>query len=184
MKPQNIAIIGAGLEAAAAANYFAKQATISVYDDRHKRQIEPEYFNKLATGVSFYFGKPIETKVDIVIRSPGVRPDHPQILKLARSGAKITSSTNIFFEKSPAKIVAVTGTKGKGTTATLIYEILKIAKKDVYLAGNIGTPALDILSKLDHHSIAVLELSSFQLIDLAHSPHIAVVLMITSEHLD
>ncbi|MBI2598979.1 UDP-N-acetylmuramoyl-L-alanine--D-glutamate ligase [Candidatus Curtissbacteria bacterium] len=90
----------------------------------------------------------------------------------------------IFFDLCPCPIIAVTGTKGKGTTATLIYKMLKTQYKDVFLAGNIGTPALEILPKLKKTSLAILELSSFQLIDLKKSPHIAVVLMVTSEHLD
>ena len=90
----------------------------------------------------------------------------------------------MFFDRCPGHIVGVTGTKGKGTTTTLIYEILKAGGKKASIAGNIGKPALDILPEMDTDSWAVLELSSFQLIDLKKSPHVGVALMVTAEHLD
>ncbi len=122
---------------------------------------------------------------EIIVRSPGIRPDHPAIMRAQNAGTTITSATKIFFENSPTThIIGVTGTKGKGTTATLIYHALKNAGRDVYLGGNIGTSPLDFLDQLTPDSWVVLELSSFQLFDLAQSPHIAVVLMVTSEHMD
>jgi len=101
-----------------------------------------------------------------------------------KSGIKITSAVKIFFEECPGKIIAVTGTKGKGTTSTLIYEILKADGRDVYLSGNIGKPYLELLPKLTKDSFVIMEMSSFQLIDLDRSPNIAVVLNITSDHMD
>src|SRR3990167_4702184 len=183
MKPKTIAIIGFGKEGVCAANYF-KGAKVIIYDDKRKQEIDPFLFKKLKTQVIFYLNRPIDKKVDLIIRSPGVKPDHPQIVGLLQKGATQTTPTEIFFEKCPAKIIGVTGTKGKGTTSTLIYEMLKREYKDVFLAGNIGTPMLQILPEITRESLVVLELSSFQLIDLKASPHIAVVLMITTEHLD
>ncbi len=113
------------------------------------------------------------SKFDILVRSPGV-----QLSRL--EGLNVTSKTKIFFDEFKGKIIGVTGTKGKGTTSTLIYEILKAAGKDVFLGGNIGAGLFGSLNK----EWAVLELSSFQLIDLHKSPHISVVLMTTSEHLN
>ena len=86
-------------------------------------------------------------RFDIIFRSPGIPYTLPEIQKAKKTGVEISSPTKLFFELCPAKIIGVTGTKGKGTTSTLIYKILKAAGKDVFLAGNIGTPALDILSK-------------------------------------
>ena len=130
-------------------------------------------------------------RFDLIIRSPGIRYHAPEIQAAIWKGITVTSPTKIFFDRSPAPIIGVTGTKGKGTTSTLVFKILEEGRKKkgersgkVFLAGNIGTPALDILPKLDKRSLVVLEMSSFQLIDLAKSPHIAVALMITSEHLD
>ena len=110
--------------------------------------------------------------------------DIAEIKDVLRSGAKITSQTKIFFDLCPGKIIGVTGTKGKGTTSSLIYEMLKLQGYDAYIGGNIGLPPFEFLDKLNEQSIIVLELSSFQLQDIKKSPHVAVMLMVTSEHLD
>ena len=120
-------------------------------------------------------------KYDLIVRSPGVYRYRPELLK---TRTPITSKTKLFFDLCPGKIIGVTGTKGKGTTATLIYEILKAAGKKVYLGGNIGTGIFETLEKTGKDDWVVLELSSFQLIDLHKSPHIAVILMTTAEHQD
>ncbi len=117
-----------------------------------------------------------QSDYDLAIKSPGVPPSLVKI--------PYTTATNIFFANYKGETIGVTGTKGKSTTSTLIYEMLKEAKKDVYLGGNIGEPAINFLDKLNDESWTVLELSSFQLQDIKKSPNIAVVLMITSEHLD
>ena len=96
----------------------------------------------------------------------------------------LTSLTEWFFQNCPCPIIGITGTKGKGTTSTLIYEILKTADYDAYLGGNIGTPPTEFFKKLTPQSVVVLELSSFQIQTLQNSPNIAVILNITSDHLD
>ena len=121
---------------------------------------------------------------DLVYRSPGVLYNLPEIQKAIRRGVKFSSPTNLFFEKARGKIIGITGTKGKGTTTRLVYEILKNAGFEVYLAGNIGEAATDILDQLTEKSITVLELSNVQLWDIKHSPHIAGVLGIFPDHLD
>jgi UDP-N-acetylmuramoylalanine--D-glutamate ligase len=121
---------------------------------------------------------------DIIFRSPGINPNLPQLVKAQVSGTTITSQTEFFLERYKAQTIGVTGTKGKGTTSTLIYDIFKKAGKKVFLGGNIGKPPLDFVDEVDQDTIIVLELSSFQLADEKQSPHIAVVLMVTSEHLD
>lgn len=187
IKGKRIVIIGFGKEGVSAANYLYKDNLITIVDQKGENQIDPLFFRKLKSPkIDFYQEKdlPSTCQYDYIIRSPGVRPDHPLITRLVQKGAILTSATRIFFDECPAKIIGVTGTKGKGTTATLIYQMLKTKFKKVYLAGNIGTPMLDILPHLTSENLVVLELSSFQLIDLKKSPHIAVVLMITQEHLD
>jgi len=124
------------------------------------------------------------TAFDLVFRSPGVPYSLPELKTARRRGVKFSSLTKLFFEKSSAKIIGVTGTKGKGTTSTLLYHILKAAHLPSALAGNIGRPALEILPRLRKSSWIVLELSSFQLQDLTASPHIAVILDVFPDHQD
>ncbi len=172
-----IALLGYGIEAESAYKYFLKKypaAEFVVYENK------PEPKKPLPENVEFHGGvKSFDNiKADIAIRTPAINP------KKASVSGKVTSVTKLFFENCPAPIIGVTGTKGKGTTASLINEILKAAGKKVWLVGNIGEPALDVLEDIQPGDIVVYELSSFQLWDLKMSPHIAVVLMVEPEHLD
>lgn len=134
------------------------------------------------------------SRFDVIFRSPGIHYLNPEIKKAEQAGSLITSPTQIFFEElisfklkaksSYPKIIGVTGTKGKGTTTTLIYNILRASGFKTLLAGNIGTPMLSELSKAKKMDYIVLELSSFQLHDLNISPDLAVILDITPDHLD
>lgn len=124
-------------------------------------------------------------KFDLIVRSPSI---HPRDIEAESPGVldKVTTVTNEFFRVCPTKnIIGVTGTKGKGTTSTLITKMLEADGKRVHLGGNIGTPPLEMLrGDIKPDDWVVLELANFQLIDLKYSPHIAVCLMITSEHQD
>src|SRR3989344_1092673 len=96
---------------------------------------------------------------------------------------KANTVWHIFFQEVKTKnLIGVTGTKGKGTTSTLIYEMLKAAGEPVHLAGNIGTSVLDILDSVKEGDWVVLEMTNYQLYNFPYSPHIAVALMITKEH--
>lgn len=191
---KKIAILGFGIEGQSVADYLiGKTDNIVVLDEKNRSDFDLEVLKSYESrGIEFKWGKIEDLKeFDIVFRSPGINPASKYILDAKHSGVMITSATKLFFDLCPAEIIGVTGTKGKGTTSTLIYEMLKFnsstsseQKNDVFLGGNIGNPPLEFLDKLDKDSKVVLELSSFQLIDLEKSPHIAVMLMTTVEHLD
>ena len=121
---------------------------------------------------------------DLVFRTPGMHPANPALEQLRAAGAEITSEMEVFFELCPCKIIGVTGSDGKTTTTTLIAEMLKAAGKTVWLGGNIGTPLLPVCDQMQPTDVAVVELSSFQLMDMKRSAHIAVVTNLAPNHLD
>lgn len=165
---KKVAVLGYGIEGRDAEQFLKKSgAKVEILDVKDDK----DYLKDL-------------NRFDIIVRSPGVYRFLSEIVSAEESGVKVTSAINIFFENCPARIIGVTGTKGKGTTSSLIFEILKKNKQDAYLAGNIGKPYLSLLPKLESSSWVVLELSSFQLIDMEISPDIAVVLNVTEDHLD
>ena len=121
---------------------------------------------------------------DVVFRTPGMHPANPALAALRDRGARITSEMDVFFHVCPCTILAVTGSDGKTTTTTLISEMLKAQGKTVWLGGNIGTPLLPLVRQMKDTDFAVVELSSFQLMDMTHSPHVAVVTNLAPNHLD
>lgn len=176
----NIAIVGFGIEGLAAFRYYARPDNhITICDQDVTKQIPPNVANQL--GATYLQNL---DKFDVIFRSNGINPD--LILRLNPSVAdKITTSVNEFLRVSPTKhIIGVTGTKGKGTTSTLIAKMLEAAGEHVLLGGNIGVSALDLLPHARPDSWVVLELSSFQLVDLKYSPRIGVCLMVVPEHLN
>ncbi len=169
LKKKSILILGMGREGKATLDFLKKhfpEKKIDVTDQKDGLA----YLERL-------------NDYDVIIKSPGI-PYLTEIKKAKESGKIITSATQIFFDNFKGKIIGITGTKGKSTTASLIYEVLKSSGLDAYLVGNIGQPSLDLLDKLDKDSIVVYELSSFQLADLTRSPQIAIVTNIYPEHLD
>jgi UDP-N-acetylmuramoylalanine--D-glutamate ligase len=171
-----IAIAGYGLEGESSYKYWSTNPNNQIMIADQKQPV-----NDLPQGVATIIGPDAFTKLqdfDIVVRTSGLAPR-----KIVTNG-KIWSNTNEFFDKCPATIIGVTGSKGKGTTASLIAGILQAAGKKVWLVGNIGKPSLDVIDDILPDDIVVFELSSFQLWDIKKSPHVAVVLFIEQEHLD
>jgi UDP-N-acetylmuramoylalanine--D-glutamate ligase len=170
-----IAIAGHGVEGEINYQYWNKPGNeVTIVDQRRPSVDPPE-------GVSLIIGEDAFHNLngfDLVVRTAGLAP-----YKITTSG-KIWSGTNEFFAKCPALIIGVTGSKGKGTTSSIIAAILKAAGKKVWLVGNIGLPAIELLGQITADDYVVYELSSFQLWDVEYSPHIAVVLFIEQEHLD
>lgn len=176
-----VAIIGYGKQGQSAYEHWKNGNEVTVCDQNEslelpsdvKRSLGPDHLKNL-------------DQFNLIVRSPIVHPkdivaaNSPEILK------KVTTNTNEFLKVCPTKnIIGVTGTKGKGTTCTLTAKMLEASGKKVHLGGNIGTPPLDLLkNNISQDDYVVLELANFQLIDLKHSPHIAVCLMVVAEHMD
>ena len=123
-------------------------------------------------------------EADVVFRTPGMHPANPAIQALVSRGAQVTSEMEVFFEVCPCTILAVTGSDGKTTTTTLVSEMLKAEGKTVWLGGNIGTPLLPLVRQMQPSDFAVVELSSFQLMDMKRSPARAVITNLAPNHLD
>ena len=123
-------------------------------------------------------------KADIIFRSPGISFSLDEFNEYRKNNIIITSEMEIFFEYCPAKIIGITGSDGKTTTSSIIYEMLKEEGKKVFLGGNIGAAMIPQLEKMDEDSYVVIELSSFQLISMRKSPEIAVVTNVAPNHLD
>jgi UDP-N-acetylmuramoylalanine--D-glutamate ligase len=169
-----VAILGYGVEGQSAYHYWSKLgADITICDSKRDLELPDGVKHKL--GSKYLDGL---EKYDLLVRSPGIRPDTVIAMR------PMTSVTREFMKQSPAPIIGVTGTKGKGTTSTLITKMLEAAGKKVWLGGNIGVPALDLLGKVRPTGWVVLELSSFQLMDTSQSPHIGIILMTAQDHLD
>ena len=135
---------------------------------------------KLSVGDNYLDG----VEADILFRTPGMHPGNPAIVSLAEKGAKVTSEMEVFFEVCPCHLLAVTGSDGKTTTTTLVSEMLKAAGKTVWLGGNIGTPLLPLVRQMKAEDYAVVELSSFQLMDMTRSPERAIITNLAPNHLD
>lgn len=121
---------------------------------------------------------------DVIFRTPGLRPDVPQIARAVAAGAKLTSEMEAFLDLCPCRIIAVTGSDGKTTTTTIIAGLLKAAGYRTFVGGNIGHPLLCQVDDIRPDDMVVLELSSFQLMTVRQSPSIAVVTNLAPNHLD
>ncbi len=193
LKGKKVAFVGMGVANVPCAEFMARLgAEVYACDQRNKEYIGIEICEKLEKlGVKFSLGDSyldILPDMDLVFRSHGILPfQNPWIGECIERGQKITTEMEIFFKLCPAKIFAVTGSNGKTTTTTLIAKMLEKQGRKVYLGGNIGKALMPELETITENDIAVVELSSFQLLtmgNLVHSPDVAVVTNIECTHQD
>lgn len=163
-------------------------ADVTAHDKRSSRDLGETYDELIGLGVKLVLGEhyldEISPSAKLVFKTPGIRYDVPGLKKAAENGSEITSEMELFFELCPARKIAVTGSDGKTTTTSLIYDMLCRSGYTCYLGGNIGHPLMGEIEKIKADDIVVLELSSFQLHTMKQSPDIAVITNVTPNHLD
>lgn len=187
LKTRSVAVIGIGVSNTPLIELLAAQGISVTACDRRDRAALGDLADRLeSAGVALQLGDDYLDHLhhDVIFRTPGLRPDTPQLRAAAERGSEITSEMEVFFRVCPCPIIAVTGSDGKTTTTTIIAELLQAAGYTVHVGGNIGHPLLCEAGEMKPADYAVLELSSFQLMSMTCSPHIAVVTNLAPNHLD
>ncbi len=189
IKYRKVAIIGLGVSNLPLLDYlYEKKAQVTIFDDRTIDKVSKNIIDKITTyGFEFYFGKDCLEKLkgfNIIFRSPSCLPTKAELQEEMNRGAIVTTEVEMLMEMCPCKIIGVTGSDGKTTTTSMISEILQKAGYNTFLGGNIGTPLFTRLPEIKPDDIVVLELSSFQLMNMKISPDIAVITNITPNHLN
>ena len=187
LRGQRIAVMGLGVSNRPLVRLLLSFGCDVTGCDRTPREkLEDEVLELEQAGCKLSLGDTYLDNIaaDVVFRTPGMHPGNPALVKLRENGAKITSEMEVFFELCPCNTIAVTGSDGKTTTTTLVSELLKAEGKTVWLGGNIGTPLLSFIPRMEPDHFAVVELSSFQLMDMERSAQRAVITNLAPNHLD
>ena len=189
IKNKKVAIIGLGISNIPLIEYLHNLGSeVVIFNNKPIDELEKDILDKIYEyRLKFYFGENYLSKLngfDIIFRSPSCRPDLPEIEKEVARGAILTSEIELVLEMCPGTTLGITGSDGKSTTSTLIYEMLKEEGLKCYLGGNIGTPLFTQIKDMSPEDYIVLELSSFQLMAMTVSPNIAVITNINPNHLD
>ena len=186
---RKVAVIGLGVSNIPLLDYlYEKKARVTVFDNKTIDDIPKEILDKITTyGFEFSFGANSLENLkgfNVIFRSPSCLPTKPELKAEAERGAIVTTEIEMLMEMCPCKMIGVTGSDGKTTTTSLINHILEKAGYNTFLGGNIGTPLFTKLPEMTPEDIVVLELSSFQLMDMQVSPQIAVMTNVTPNHLN
>ena len=187
LKDKKIAVLGLGVSNRPLVRLLLEFGCDVTGCDRTPREkLDNEVLELETQGCKLHVGEDYleGVEADILFRTPGMHPGHPAIQTLVAKGAQVTSEMEVFFEVCPCNLIAVTGSDGKTTTTTLIAEMLKADRKTVWLGGNIGTPLLPLVRQMKETDYAVVELSSFQLMDMTRSPQRALITNLAPNHLD
>ena len=187
IKGKKVAIIGIGTSNIPAIKYLSSLGANISARDKNENILEIHSELKNIKNVEYILGEDYLLNLDsfdYILRTPGIKPFLPEIESAVRKGVTLTSEIELLLELAPCKIIGVTGSAGKTTTVTLIYEMLKNAKYNVWLGGNIGNSLFDKLDEFNEDDIIVLELSSFQLMDMKKSPNVSLITCIYEDHLD
>lgn len=188
IKGKRVAVLGIGISNTHLIKYLARIGTdITAFDRAEGGEIAQSIQSLNGLNIKYCLGPDYLKNLkgfDIIFKTPVIRFDIPEILRERENGALITSEMEVFLKLCPAEIFAVTGSDGKTTTTTLIYNILKNSGYNCWLGGNIGIPLIDKIEQINETDKVVLELSSFQLHTMKKSPHVAVITNISPNHLD
>lgn len=189
IKHKNIMVCGIGKSNLPLLNMLTGEGiTVTAYDRRHESKLPSSIISNLKSNSNIVLRAGDENvwdeSYDIIIRTPGISFLSENIIKMRRHGTVVTSEMEIFFELCPCPIIGITGSDGKTTTTTIISKILEENGNKVHLGGNIGHPLLPKIKEIKKDDIAVVELSSFQLMSMRNSPTRAVVTNISPNHLD
>lgn len=187
LRGRTVAVIGIGVSNTPLLRLLLREGISVTACDRSSREKLGALAGELeAAGAKLQLGDGYLQNLsqDVIFRTPGLRPDVPELEAARARGSVITSEMEVFFQVCPCPIIAVTGSDGKTTTTTIIAELLRAAGHTVHVGGNIGHPLLAEAGSIRPTDWAVLELSSFQLMTMTRSPHIAVLTNLAPNHLD
>lgn len=188
LKGQRIAVIGIGVSNTPLIERMLQAGLSVMACDRRQREDFNGLIEKLERrGLDVCLGPGYLDRLDeadVIFRTPGLRPDVPQLARAVERGAELTSEMEVFLSLCPCRIIAVTGSDGKTTTTTIIAGLLNAAGYRTFVGGNIGHPLLCEVDEIRPDDVVVLELSSFQLLTMRQSPSIAVITNISPNHLD
>ena len=186
---RKIAVIGLGVSNLPLLDYlYEKKAKVTVFDEKELDQIPTEIMHKINVyEFNYFLGKNCLSNLKnfvLIFRSPSCLPTRKELEEEEKRGAIVTTEIEMLMKMCPCPIIGVTGSEGKTTTTTMINNILREGGYNTYLGGNIGTPLFTKLDEIRPDNVLVLELSSFQLMDMEISPQTAVITNITPNHLN
>ncbi|KOR24698.1 UDP-N-acetylmuramoyl-L-alanine--D-glutamate ligase [Clostridium sp. L74] len=188
IKYKKVAVVGIGVSNRPLIKFLVKLgAEVTAFDKKHREKLGSISSELEGIGVNLVLGEDYLDKLDgydVIFKTPSMRIDRPEFVKAKEAGAYITSEMEEFIKYCPAKIFGITGSDGKTTTTTLIYEILRKEGYKTWVGGNIGTPLFANIEEIKEDHMVVLELSSFQLMTMDVSPQISLITNLSPNHLD